>query len=119
MSYPNQLSQAHWQIIEPILPGKKGDPGRTAVDNRRFIEGVLWIGENGGKWRHLPPYYGNWNSVFRRFRNWAKKGVWQKIFELLAQKANTKWLMVDATIVRAHHHAAGEKKRMEDNKNKP
>ena len=39
MSYPNQLSQAHWQIIEPILPGKKGNPGRTAVDNLRFIEG--------------------------------------------------------------------------------
>jgi transposase len=103
------LREDQWERIKDMLPGKASDPGRTGSDNRRFVEAVLWVGRNGGNWRGLPEEYGNWNSVFQRFRRWAKKGVWQMIFNTLAANADTEWLMIDSTIVRAHQHAAGAK----------
>ena len=104
-----EISDENWERIAPLLPGKVTDPGRTAGDNRRFINGVLWIARSGAAWRDLPERYGNWNSVFRRFNRWSQKGVWQKVFEEL-QDPDLEWLMIDSTIVRAHQQAAGQKK---------
>ena len=103
------LREDQWNKIKDSLPGKKGDPGRSGSDNRIFVEAVLWVGRNGGRWRSLPPQYGHWNSVFQRFRRWAKKGIWQMLFNTLAVDADTEWLMIDSTIIRAHQHAAGAK----------
>ena len=71
--------------------------------------GVMWVGRNGARWRAIPAEYGNWNTIHRRFRRWSRKGVWQIIFNTLAVSADTEWLMIDSTIVRAHQHAAGAK----------
>jgi transposase len=109
MKYVKHLREDQWLRICEALPGKDGDPGRSGEDNRRFIEAVLWVGRNGGKWRCLPHEYGNWNSAFQRFKRWAKRGIWQMIFNTLAVDADTEWLMIDSTIVRAHQHAAGAK----------
>ena len=98
-----------WARIELLLPGKPEDPGQTAADNRLFIDAVLWIGRTGAPWRDLPERYGKWNSVFQRFSRWAKNGVWERIFEVL-QEPDLEWMMIDTTIVRAHQHAAGQKK---------
>ena len=103
------LHDDQWEQIKEALPGKEGDAGRSAADNRRFIEAVIWMGRNGARWRALPAEYGNWNSVYRRFRRWSRQGVWQMIFNTLAVDADTAWLMLDSTIVRAHQHAAGAK----------
>ena len=109
MQFSLHLSEEQWQKIEASLPGRAGDPGRSGEDNRRFVEAVLWVGRNGARWRSLPSEYGHWNSVFQRFRRWAKRGVWQMIFNTLAVDADTEWLMIDSTIIRAHQHAAGAK----------
>jgi putative transposase len=53
--------------MEPHLPGKRMDPGRTAVDSRLFVEAVLWLARTGSPWRDLPALFGNWNSAFIRF----------------------------------------------------
>lgn len=103
------LNDSQWNKIKDALPGKVGDPGRSGVDNRRFIEAIMWVARNGARWRALPAEYGHWNTVHRRFRRWSKKGIWQMIFNTLAANADTEWLMVDSTIVRAHQHAAGAK----------
>lgn len=103
------LRDDQWDRIKDVLPGKEGDPGRTCADNRRFIEAVMWIGKTGAPWRDLPPEYGKWSTVHKRFIRWARKGVWQMIFNTLAVDADTEWLMIDSTIVRAHQHAAGAK----------
>ncbi len=103
------LSDDQWEKIEGSLPGKEGDRGRTAADNRKFIDAVMWIGRTGAPWRDLPPELGNWATVHKRFIRWSKKGVWQMIFNTLAADAETGWLMIDSTIVRAHQHAAGAK----------
>lgn len=50
-----------------VLPGREGDVGRSAADNRNFIEAVMWIGRNGTGWRSLPEAYGKWATVHKRF----------------------------------------------------
>ncbi len=75
------ISDELWAKIAPLLPGKAGDPGNpTGRDNRRFMEAVLWRVRTGAPWRDLPQDFGNWNSVFKRFRRWAKAGVFERLF---------------------------------------
>jgi len=109
MSYSRHLREDQWEKIKDMLPGKVGDRGRSGDDNRRFMEGVIWIGRNGGRWRCLPTEYGKWSGVHKRFKRWADKGVWQIIFNILVDDADMEWIMIDSTIVRAHQHAAGAK----------
>ena len=104
-----ELSNADWRRIERLVPGKEGDKGRHGEDNRLFVDAVLWIARAGAPWRDLPPQFGNWNSVFQRFRRWAKKGVWERIFNALVENPDFEYLIIDSTIVRAHQHAAGAK----------
>lgn len=105
-----ELSDEQWSKIKDALPGQAQHPGRTAKDNRLFVEAVYWIGRNGGRWRALPAHFGKWNSVYVRFQRWSKLGVWQMIFNTLAVNADTEWLMLDSTVVRAHQCAAGAQK---------
>jgi transposase len=105
------LRNDQWQRIESMLPGKITDPGRTAVDNRLFVEAVLWIARTGAPWRDLPPEFGPWNSVYQRFARWSNKGVWQRVFTELAKDADFEEVFLDSTIVRAHQHAAGAQKK--------
>ncbi len=104
-----ELSDREWERIKDLLPGKSGDVGVTAKNNRQFINAVIWIDRTGAPWRDLPEYYGKWNTVYQRFNRWSKKGIWEKIFEQL-QEPDFDWVMLDSTVIRAHQHAAGQKK---------
>ena len=106
-----ELSDEQWQRVEGLLPGRPGSPGRRGDDNRLFLEAVLWIARTGAPWRDLPERFGESNSVFQRFNRWAKKGVWQRVFDAL-QEPDLEWVMLDATIIRAHIHAAGARKKV-------
>lgn len=105
-----ELSDEQWAKIEPLLPGRRGRRGRPAQDNRRFVNGVMWIARSGAPWRDLPRRYGKWGSVHRRFSRWASRGVWKAIFAALGLETDLEILMMDSTVVRAHQHAAGAKK---------
>ena len=78
------ITNRSWAVIEPLLPGTTRDRGVTAKNNRLFLEGVLWKVRVGAPWRDLPTGFGEWNSVFRRFRRWAQRGVFQRIFEVVS-----------------------------------
>ena len=78
------LSDAQWERVAPLVPGKAGDPGRSGADNRRFLEAVLWMARVGAPWRDFPGTFGNWNSAFKRFRRCAQKGVFESHFKLLS-----------------------------------
>ncbi|WP_291846396.1 IS5 family transposase [Bradyrhizobium sp.] len=108
------LSDAAWERMAPLIIGRPNQKGSTGRDNRMFVEGVLWIVRTGSPWRDLPEAFGDWNSVFRRFSRWSVKGVWSRIFEAMSDDPDFEYLIVDSTIVRAHQHAAGAKKRSED-----
>jgi len=104
-----EISDQVWVRIEPLLKGKSSDVGRSGADNRLFINAVAWMARSGAAWRDLPERYGAWNSVYQRFRRWAKSGHWQAIFEAL-QEPDLDWSMLDSTVIRAHQQAAGQKK---------
>ncbi len=105
------LRDDQWDRIKDILPGRDGHVGGTAADNRLFVEAVLYRFRTGIPWRDLPARFGYWKSVHQRFGRWAKSGVFERIFQLLASDADNEYMMIDATIVRAHQHSAGAQKK--------
>ncbi|MGF6919780.1 transposase [Paraburkholderia sp. 40] len=106
------LSDKVWEKIEPILPGKEGDRGRTAADNRWFVEAVLWIARTGSPWRDLPSEFGRWHTVYMRFSRWRRTGVWQRVVNALAGETEIDRVLIDSTVVRAHQHSAGASKKV-------
>ena len=104
-----ELKDAQWERIKNILPGKKGDSGAKAKDNRTFIESVLWIARSGAHWRALPERFGNWYTAYTRYYRWCNSGMWEKIFKALRGDPDWSYALIDSTIVRAHQHSAGAK----------
>lgn len=105
------LRDDQWARIEGLLPGRGGTVGRPAVDNRLFVEAVLYRYRAGIAWRDLPERFGDFRVVHTRFSRWAGRGVWKLIFDHLAQDADNEYAMMDSTIVRAHQHSAGALKK--------
>ena len=103
------LSDAQWDRIKGLVPGKESGRGVTGRDNRLFVEAVLWVARTGAPWRDLPEEVGHWNSVWKRFWRWSKAGVWESLFKALADDPDFEYVMLDSTIVRAHQHSAGAK----------
>ena len=101
------LSDAQWERVAPLLPGKRGDRGRPGADNRLFLEGVLWIARTGAPWRDLDAAFGKWNSVFQGFRRWAVKGVFERVFRCLSDDPDFEYAIIDGTIVRVHQQGTG------------
>src|SRR5919204_1684735 len=103
------ISDADWDRIQHLLPGQPGQHGGVAKDNRRFLDAVLYVARTGIPWEDLPPRFGKWNSQWRRFDRWAKKGRWDPILSAL-RDPDLDVLVLDSTAVRAHPCAAGAKK---------
>ena len=103
----HDISDAMWAKIEPHLPGRRGTWGGIAKDNRKFVNAVFWILRTGAPWRDLPPEYGGWSNTHRRFIRWRDAGVWERLLEVCIDEPDLEWLMVDASYVKAHQHAAG------------
>ena len=103
------VSDAVWAKVASLLPGKATDPGATGKDNRLFLEAVLWRVRTGSPWRDLPSGFGNWNSVFQRFRRWVRAGVFERLFERVSDEPDFEYALIDGTIVSAHQKASGAK----------
>jgi transposase len=113
----HELTDQEWEKIEGLLPGRKGDPGRSGADNRLFVNAVLFVARTGIPWRDLPERFGRWNSVWRRYDRWCAAGAWAKLATALGEP-DLDELHLDSTTIKAQHSAAGsrlhpaEKKRM-------
>ena len=105
------LRDDQWDRIKDVLPGREGHVGGTAADNRLFIEAVLYRYRAGIPWRDLPPRLGDWKVVHKRLRRWCESGVLERVFSHLAADSDNEYMMIDATIVRAHQHSAGARKK--------
>jgi transposase len=103
----HDISDKVWDLLAPHLPGKKGDWGRVAHDNRLFINAVFWILRTGSPWRDLPPDYGGWKNTHRRFSRWRDRGIWASLQERLIVEPDFEWLMIDASHIKVHPHACG------------
>ncbi|MCE3258296.1 MAG: family transposase [Nitrobacter vulgaris] len=89
------LTDAQWAKMEPHCLGKPTDPGRSGSNNRRFVEAVLWIVRTGSPWRDLPAPFGKWNTVFKRYRDWAKADVFKRLFDACSDEPDMEYAMVD------------------------
>ncbi len=114
------LTDAQWARLQPLLPpqrrGKGTTGGRPSLDHRPIINGILWILRTGAPWGDLPAHYGKRSTVSTRYSRWIKQGIWDRIYDTVKAQAdaagNLDWDLhhVDATVIRAHQHAAGAKK---------
>lgn len=105
------LRDDQWARIAGLLPGRVGYVGGTAADNRLFVDAVLYRFRAGVAWRDLPERFGKGKSVHQRFGRWAQGGVWERVFQALSADADNEYAAIDATIVRAHQHSAGARKK--------
>ena len=103
------LSDAQWMAMAPPCLGKAGDRGRSGTDNRLFVEAVLWKARTSSPLRDLPEAFGKWNTIWRRFDDWCRAGVWERMFEAVSDDPDMEYAMIDATIVPAHRHGHGAK----------
>ena len=105
----NMVKDSQGERMAPLRAGKPGDRGRSAAANRRFLEAVLRIARIGAPGHDLPAQFGRWNFVFRRFRRWALKAVFERVFRSLSGDPEFEYAIIDGTIVRVHQHATGAK----------
>jgi putative transposase len=112
------LTDAQWNPIQDLLPGKPGDPGRTAEDNRLFVDAILFVAKTGIPWRDLPERFGKWNSVWRRFDRWCQLGVWQTLAEQLGEPDLTE-LQLDSTSIKVHLAGVGGRRQTQEKKPTP
>lgn len=109
-----EISDDEWKRIKNILPpertGKPGRPCRT--DNRTALNAMLWINRSGVAWRDLPERYGKWQTLYDRFRQWSKTGVFQRVFEALTGDADMQDFPIDSTSIKVHQAASGAKKEL-------
>ena len=103
------LTDRQWALMEPHCLGKLTDPGRSGSNNRLFVEAVLWKARTGSPWRDLPSDFGNWNTAYRRFRDWSQAGVFERMFGAVSDEPDMEYAMIDATIVPVHRHGHGAK----------
>lgn len=110
------MENAEWAFFEPFITGIRGRGGRPARNHRLVLDGIFWIARTGAQWRDLPAEFGKWSSVYRQFRRWTVIGLWDMILDTLNESEALPYQvqMIDSTIIRAHHQAAGAKGGLRD-----
>ena len=111
----HELTDHAWARIAPLLPT---DPrrGQKWRDHRAVLNGILWKLGTGVPWRDLPERYPPWQTCHSRLLRWQRDGTWARLLGLVQQHSDAvggvNWeASVDSTIVRAHQHAAGARKK--------
>jgi transposase len=105
------MSDEEWAFHERYILAIRAPNGRKPMDHLLVLDGIFWIARTGSPWRDLPEEFGKWSSVYRQFRRWTLAGLWEGILEALNESGvvPAALQMIDSTVVRAHHQAAGAK----------
>ena len=113
-----ELSDSQWEAIRSEPPGKAGDPGRTAEDDRRFVDAVSYVARTGVPRPDLPERFGRPNTVWKRFDHWCRAGVWERLAGALGEPDLAE-LQLDSTTVKARPVAATGRRRAGEKKTRP
>ena len=110
------LTDAQWELLEPLLPQPARSGRPPSWTRRQLVDGIRWRVRTGSPWRDLPAVYGSWAAAYGLFRRWQRNGAWRRVMSVLQALADASgrivWdVSVDSTVVRAHHHAAGARKK--------
>lgn len=110
------MSDEEWAFHERFILAVRAPNGRKPMNHRLVLDGIFWIARTGSPWRDLPEEFGKWSSVYRQFRRWTLAGLWEWILEALNESGvvPAALQMIDSTVVRAHHQAAGAKGGLRD-----
>ena len=110
------MSDEEWAFFERFILAVRAPNGRKATNHRLVLDGIFWIARTGAPWRDLPGEFGKWSSVYRQFRRWTLAGLWEDIMDALNQSGAvpSALQMIDSTVIRAHHQAAGAKGGLHD-----
>lgn len=92
-----------------VSSGPDWDAGSSGVDNRLFVDAILWMGSNAARWRDLPAVFGKWSAVHTRFRRWSHRGVWERLFHILADTPDFEYVLINSTISKVHADTTGAK----------
>ena len=100
------LTDEQWERLQRVLPKQRSGP---KAQDREFVDAVLYRAKTGVAWRDLPERFGPWKSIYNRFSNWARRGLWEEIFKTLRVEVDETGSIVDASVIRAHQDASGGK----------
>ena len=107
-----KLAESQYGRIKGILPRQRGNVRQSSLD---VLNAILYVAENGCKWRALPKEFGNWNTIYVRMNRWAKNGVLDRVFEALQKerllKIKIEVASLDSTIVKVHPDGTGALKK--------
>ncbi|MPN31833.1 hypothetical protein SDC9_179308 [bioreactor metagenome] len=107
-----EINEKQYAKIAKYLPRQRGN---VSMSNLQLINAILYVTENGCKWRALPKSYGNWHTVYMRMNRWSKNGVLQRVFEGLQQEniicIRMEAICLDSTSVKVHPHGTGALKK--------
>ena len=110
------LTDDLWAAMGPLVGQARRHKGGQppALPDRMFFEALLYLARTGIPWRDLPAEFGSWDAVYNRFRRWVSSGALRRLFEALTADpafGDVRRVLIDSTIVRAHQHAAGARRR--------
>lgn len=77
-----ELTDAQWAVLEPLIPAQ-GRMGRPRADDRKVLNGILWVLRNGARWEEVPRRYAHPSTCWRRLRRWQEDGTWERIWQRL------------------------------------
>jgi transposase len=106
------ITEEQFQRIEGCFPKQRGN---VKVTNLDVLNGILYVAENGCKWRALPKRFGRWHTIYTRMNRWAKAGVLDRVFTALQEeeiiRIRVEALALDSTIVKVHPDGTGAEKK--------
>jgi len=109
-----KITMGEYMKIKPCLPKQRGN---VVYENLRYLNALLYVVENGCKWRSLPAEFGNWNSIYQRTRRWANNGTLEKVFFELQKeqiiRIKIEHVSLDSTSIKVHPDAHGALKKEE------
>ena len=109
-----EVTDEQWEVLQTYFGNSPKQTGRPQSDNRKLLNGVLWILHTGAPWRDLPEYYGPWQTVYKRFAQWQKNDKFKQLFENVRENPDMQDLCIDGTYIKAHRASADAKKGLRD-----
>jgi transposase len=110
------LTDELWAYLQPQVEAAKRHKGGQPpiLPDRAFFEALLYLARTSIPWRDLPAEFGAWDAVYNRFRRWVSSGALERLFQAMTAEprfGEVRRVLIDATIVRGHQHAAGARRK--------
>jgi len=111
-----EITEDQYARIEYCLPVQRGN---VSLSNLQVLNAILYVAENGCKWRGLPRRFGNWHTIYTRMSRWSRNGVLDRVFEHLQReqivRIKIEAVSLDSTIVKVHPDGTGALKKTDHN----